>query len=78
MIVFNVENKKDHDLVIDQISDKHQKFVIPFSSIFKKKKAGDIYTGKEKISFNDRHPTYKALLKLEFEEAIKTWILSNS
>jgi hypothetical protein len=78
MIVYNVENKKYEDLIIDQISDEQQKFIIPFSSLFKKKKSKDIYTGKEKMPFKDRHPTYQALLKLEFEEAIKAWITSNS
>jgi hypothetical protein len=78
LIVYNVENKKYDDLNLDQFSDELQKFIIPFSSIFKTNRVNDIYTGNEGIPFKDRHPIYKALLKLEFEEAIKNWILSNS
>ena len=78
MIVYNVENEKYEDLNLNQFNDELQKSIIPFSSIFKTKRVNDIYTGNEKIPFKDRHPTYKALLKLEFEEAIKTWIFSNS
>ena len=78
MIVYNVENEKYEDLNLNQFNDELQKSIIPFSSIFKTKRINDIYTGNEKIPFKDRHPTYKALLKLEFEEAIKTWIFSNS
>ena len=78
MIVYNVENEKYEDLNLNQFNNELQKSIIPFSSIFKTKRINDIYTGNEKIPFKDRHPTYKALLKLEFEEAIKTWIFSNS
>jgi len=78
LIVFNVENEKNEDLNLKRFNDDQQKFLIPFSSIFKTKRVNDIYKGNEKIPFKDRHPTYKALLKLEFEEAIKIWILSNS
>lgn len=78
MIVYNIETEKCEDLNINRFGDVLQKFMIPFSSIFKRKRVNDIYTGNEKIPFNDRHPIYKALLKLEFEEAIKAWILSNS
>ena len=78
MIVYNVEKEKNEDLNLNRFNDDQQKFIIPFSSIIKRKRVNDIYTGNEKIPFKDRHPTYKALLKLEFEEAIKIWILSNS
>jgi hypothetical protein len=78
LIIYNVENEKNEDLNLNRFSDELQKFKIPFSSIFKTNRDNDIYTGNEKIPFKDRHPTYKALLKLEFEEAIKIWILSNS
>jgi hypothetical protein len=33
----------------------------------------DIYTGTEKIQFNNRHPIFKALMKLEFEDVIRTY-----
>ncbi len=33
----------------------------------------DIYSGKETISFNDRHPIFKTLMKLEFEEVLRKY-----
>lgn len=51
-----------------------QDHFIPISSIITKKIAEDIYSGNEDIDFKDRHPTYKALLKLEFEEAINSYL----
>jgi len=53
-----------------------QDHIIPISSIITKKIAEDIYSGNEDIDFKDRHPTYKALLKLEFEEAINAYFSS--
>lgn len=73
-----VENK-----VEDIIEDNHkleksfyefQDHMIPISSIITKKIAEDIYSGNENIAFKDRHPTYKSLLKLEFEEAIVSYL----
>ena len=51
-----------------------QDHIIPISSIITKKIAEDIYSGYEDIAFKDRHPTYKTLLKLEFEEAIFSYL----
>jgi len=31
----------------------------------------DIYEGYEKIPFQDRHPIYKAMMKIEFEQALR-------
>ena len=33
----------------------------------------DIYTGAENIQFKNRHPIFKALMKLEFEDVIRTY-----
>ena len=33
----------------------------------------DIYSGTEKIQFNNRHPIFKALMKLEFEDIIRNY-----
>lgn len=33
----------------------------------------DIYSGAEKIQFNNRHPIFKALMKLEFEDVIRNY-----
>ncbi len=36
-------------------------------------KKPDIYDGTELIRFNSRHPIFKALMKLEFEDVIRTY-----
>ena len=46
------------------------KIVIPYSQFFKLHHEPDIYSGDEQITFEQRHPIYKALLKAEFEDAI--------
>jgi len=33
----------------------------------------DIYSGEETIRFNSRHPIYKALMKLEFEDVLRSF-----
>ena len=33
----------------------------------------DIYSGEETIHFDDRHPIYKTLMKLEFEEVLRSY-----
>ena len=33
----------------------------------------DIYSGEEVIQFNNRHPIFKTLMKLEFEDAIRSF-----
>ena len=33
----------------------------------------DIYCGDERLKFHDRHPIYRTLMKLEFEEAIRNY-----
>ena len=33
----------------------------------------DIYSGKEIINFNNRHPIFKTLMKLEFEEVLRKY-----
>ena len=33
----------------------------------------DIYSGEESIGFNNRHPIYRALMKIEFEEVLRSY-----
>jgi hypothetical protein len=33
----------------------------------------DIYSGEETLRFNNRHPIFKALMKLEFEEVLRSF-----
>ena len=81
MIVSDDKNKRYptyYDRVLTEQDYKLQRFIIPFSTFIPRRSAEDIYTGKEKIPFKERHPIYKAILKLEFEDAIKSWNYSNS
>ena len=34
----------------------------------------DIYSGEEQIKFNNRHPIYKSLMKIEFEEVLRRFL----
>ena len=73
-----IENKVEN--IIEDYPEPEKSFyefqdhMIPISSIITKKIAEDIYSGNEDIDFKDRHPTYKTLLKLEFEEAIFSYL----
>jgi hypothetical protein len=33
----------------------------------------DIYSGQENIQFNNRHPIFKTLMKLEFEDILRSF-----
>ncbi|NVM45267.1 MAG: hypothetical protein HWN79_10145 [Candidatus Lokiarchaeota archaeon] len=33
----------------------------------------DIYSGQESIRFNDRHPIFRTLMKIEFEEVLRNY-----
>lgn len=37
------------------------------------RKMVDIYSGEETIRFNNRHPIYKSLMKIEFEEVLRKY-----
>lgn len=42
-----------------------------YSSFFAINKKPDIYSGEESIPFEQRHPTYKSLMKLEFQDSLR-------
>ena len=47
---------------------KHKSFTDNLDGI---KKVSDIYSGDENIRFDNRHPIYKTLMKLEFEDVLR-------
>jgi hypothetical protein len=49
--------------LINESSDLSEKF--PFRN--------DIYSGEEHIQFNNRHPIYKTIMKLEFEDILRSF-----
>ncbi len=34
----------------------------------------DIYSGTEQLQFNNRHPIYRTLMKIEFEDAMRQYL----
>jgi len=38
----------------------------------------DIYSGEENIRFDNRHPIYKSLMKIEFEDVLRTFQIKKS
>ena len=46
--------------------NNHNLMKISFNNI-------DIYSGEETIRFDNRHPIYKTLMKLEFEDILRTF-----
>lgn len=62
----NKDNKFDmkyHEL-LSQIVQR-------FSSLFNLKENDYIYSGEESIPFSQRHPTFKSMMKLEFQDALR-------
>ena len=51
--------------MVEKIEVKNVKFDFSFQN--------DIYSGEEKIKFIDRHPIFKTLMKLEFEEVLRNF-----
>ena len=48
--------------------------IIPYSNFSKTEKF--IYYGHEKIPFHERHPVYQTLLKKEFADGIKMFLIN--
>ena len=59
------ENKYTTDLELEYILAKA---LVPFSMLVDKTRDPDIYNGKENIPFKKRHPIFKALMRIEFED----------
>jgi len=70
-----VEKEKLKEIIPEVQGEKFSKIlseiIIPFSEVVEHETTPDIYSGYEYIPFNKRHPIYKALMKLEFEESIR-------
>ena len=70
--------------IVDSVYDQYQynnerinltydisQLVIPFSKVFKSYKPRDIYSGNEKIPFQEREQSFKMILKQEFSNLLK-------
>jgi len=60
-------------LKIDKTNISLAPNVESFGSGVREINESDIYSGKEAISFNNRHPIFKTLMKLEFEEILRKY-----
>ncbi len=38
-----------------------------------KREISDIYSGEESMRFKNRHPIYKSLMKIEFEDVLRNF-----
>lgn len=72
------EKEEEVEIKIEIHSDLELEYIlsqmiISFTNFLDKKHEPDIYTGVEKIPFEQRHPIYKALMRTEFEDEIKNF-----
>lgn len=74
---FKVKEKKELKLSPVKISntlsfyETLSQIVQPYLKFFAMNKKEDIYSGDETIPFSQRHPTFKSLMKLEFQDALR-------
>jgi hypothetical protein len=74
---FKVKEKKElkiSPVKINNILDFYEtlsQIVEPYSKFFAMNKKKDIYSGNETIPFSQRHPIFKSLMKLEFQDALR-------
>lgn len=67
--------ENEHELISNN-NDLHFFEVIPmivqpYSCFFNLNTKPDIYSGNENIPFEKRHPTFKTLMKLEFQDVLR-------
>jgi hypothetical protein len=79
----SIEKDKEEHFLMERNREKPLKLIlseiiIPFSSVIEQQSYPYIYEGDEKIPFQQRHPIYKAMMKIEFEEALRQfWVNKN-
>ena len=72
-----VDKNRKHEPLIIEISDYETmelvltKILVPFSEILKSTSVPDIYSGYEKIPFEQRDPLYKSIMRQEFANAMR-------
>ena len=73
------EKKENRDplfieiLEYDNIEIILSKIVVPFSDFEKFSSAPDLYSGSENISFENRNPLYKSIMRLEFANVMHSF-----
>ena len=67
-----IKEKKEQFFDIDlEFRKTLSQIVQPYSSLFAIKEKGFIYSGEETIPFSQRHPTFKTIMKLEFQNEMR-------
>ena len=70
-----LSKKKFQNIIIEERTEEKvanlKKAIISFSQLSGIPHTQFIYTGDEKIPFNDMHPAYQSILRHEFGDAIK-------
>lgn len=56
---------------LNQKTNLFKDLIIPFSTFSKKDEPLEIYSGKEVLSFEEKDPLFKSILRKEFSDAIK-------
>ena len=69
-----LKTSKKNESIHSDLQYNPSKIVIPFSKFFSKQLREDIYIGNEKIPFKRKHPVFKALMRVEFEDAMKEYL----
>ena len=64
-------------LEYDNIEIILSKIIVPFSDFEKISSAPDLYSGSENISFENRDPLYKSVMRLEFANAMRSFKKEN-
>ena len=64
----NSNNEKKDNFVF------YEKLSVPFSSLIKKQRPKDIYSGEETIPFEKRDPLFKSILRKEFSNALQEFM----
>jgi len=59
----------------DNFATVLSKMLIPFSEVMGASSTPDVYSGHERIPFEQRDPTYKSIMKQEFYDAMRSFKL---
>ena len=74
-----VSKKEEREPIIieiieyDNFATVLSKMLIPFSEVTGASGAPDVYSGDERIPFEQRDPVYKSMMKQEFYDAMRSF-----
>jgi hypothetical protein len=74
---FKIKEKKEHtispnlDFINISFRETLSHIIVPYSNFLTLSTKPDIYSGEEAIPFEERHPIFKSIMKLEFQDEIR-------